>query len=85
MSTIISGTIRGGVIDPDIPLALPEGVTVSFAILSPEHQPRKSGAEMIQRIRHCSGSLSDLPQEDWDDLDSIIACRKESFFRDVGE
>ena len=81
MNTIISGTIRAGTIQPDIPLALPEGAAVRIAIFMQEQSVRKSALEMAKQIRHCFGLLSDLPQEDWDDLDSIIASRKESSFR----
>jgi len=85
MNTIISGTIRGGTIQPDFPLALPEGATVSIAILAQEQNAQKSASAMARRMRNCFGSLSDLPQEDWDDLDSIIAVRKEASFREVEE
>jgi len=75
MSTIISGTIRDETILPDTPLVFPEGTAVRVAV-SPL-------PETMRQIRNGFGSLADLPQEDWDDLDSIIASRKESSFRDV--
>lgn len=79
MSTILKGTIEQGMIRPEESLRLPEGRTVRFELLP---EPNPSWNERVQQV---VDSFADVSQEDLDDLDAIIALRKNDGPRGVEE
>ncbi len=71
MSITRTGVVRGGVIALDDDAGLTEGQRVEVRL-----QPLISEEERAARFAALAGSLSHLPDEDWAELDAIIADRR---------
>lgn len=80
MNTTLTGIVIDGTIRLDSPIDLPDGFPVRVTIATEE-----ANDLLTERIRRCAGSLADLPQSDWDDLDTIVRQRRDTAFREVEE
>ncbi len=78
MAKVMTGVIHGKIIELDQSPNLVDGQRVEIEVRSPQ---QASAGEV--ELRRCAGALADMPDSVDDDLQTILAARKDARFREV--